>query len=109
MAAKIHHLNCGTLCPFGGKMVSGDGGWRGAKVVCHCLLIETADSLVLIDTGMGLDDLRHPYRRLGVPFTAAFRPRRDSSDAAIEGVRRLGFDPADVRRIACTHLDLDHA
>jgi glyoxylase-like metal-dependent hydrolase (beta-lactamase superfamily II) len=106
---KIHHINCGTLCPYGGKIVSGEGGWTGARIVCHCLLVETSDSLVLVDTGMGLDDHRHPYRRLGVPFSAAFRPSRDTSEAAIERVRALGFDPADVRHIACTHLDLDHA
>ncbi|GAC1320501.1 MAG: MBL fold metallo-hydrolase [Thermoleophilaceae bacterium] len=109
VATKIHHLNCGTLCPYGGRLVSGEGALTGAKVVCHCLLVETTDSLVLVDTGMGVDDLRHPYRRLGVPFTAAFRPSGTSSEAALERVRALGFDPTDVRHIACTHLDLDHA
>jgi glyoxylase-like metal-dependent hydrolase (beta-lactamase superfamily II) len=109
MAAKIHHLNCGTLCPYGGKIVSGEGGWTGARIVCHCLLVETADALVLIDTGMGIGDLRNPYRSLGVPFTAAFRPAKDTSNTALENVRRLGFAPGDVRHIACTHLDLDHA
>jgi glyoxylase-like metal-dependent hydrolase (beta-lactamase superfamily II) len=106
---KVHHLNCGTMCPYGGKLVSGEGGWTGAKVICHCLLVETADSLVLIDTGMGVDDLRHPYRRLGIPFSASFRPSGDTSEAAVERIRGLGFDPTDVRHIACTHLDLDHA
>jgi glyoxylase-like metal-dependent hydrolase (beta-lactamase superfamily II) len=109
LTVKIHHISCGTLCPYGGRLVSGEGGWTGAKVVCHCLLIETADSLVLVDTGMGLEDFRHPYRRLGIPFTAAFRPTRVNSRAAVEHVRGLGLDPADVRHIACTHLDLDHA
>ena len=109
MAVKVHHLNCGTMCPYGGKIVSGEGGWTGALIVCHCLLVETSDSLVLIDTGMGTDDLRHPYRRLGVPFAAAFRPSGDTSEAAVERIRGLGFDPTDVRHIACTHLDLDHA
>jgi glyoxylase-like metal-dependent hydrolase (beta-lactamase superfamily II) len=109
MATKIHHINCGTLCPYGGKIVSGDGGWTGARIVCHCLLVETADALVLIDTGMGIGDLRDPYRSLGVPFTAAFRPARNTSNTALEQVRRLGFAPEDVRYIACTHLDLDHA
>jgi glyoxylase-like metal-dependent hydrolase (beta-lactamase superfamily II) len=109
VTVKIHHLNCGTLCPYGGKLVSGTGGWTGAHVVCHCLLIETADSLVLIDTGMGTNDMRHPYRQLGVPFSLSFRPSGDVSETAVERVRGLGFDPADVRHIACTHLDLDHA
>lgn len=109
MAAKVHHLNCGTMCPYGGKLISGHGGWTGATVVCHCLLVETADALVLIDTGIGLDDIRDPYRRLGIPFSVAFRPERDPSQTAAEQVRRLGFAPGDVRHIACTHLDPDHA
>jgi glyoxylase-like metal-dependent hydrolase (beta-lactamase superfamily II) len=104
---RIHHLNCGSMCPYGGRFVSGDSG--RACIVCHCLLIETADSLVLVDTGMGLDDMRHPYRRLGAPFTAGFRVRADEDDTAVEQIRKLGHDPADVRHIAVTHLDLDHA
>jgi glyoxylase-like metal-dependent hydrolase (beta-lactamase superfamily II) len=105
----IHHLNCGTLCPYGGRIVSGEGGLTGAHIVCHCLLIESGDSLVLVDTGLGADDAAHPYRRLGVPFAAAFRPRADAGEAAVQRLRGLGFDPTDVRHIACTHLDLDHA
>jgi glyoxylase-like metal-dependent hydrolase (beta-lactamase superfamily II) len=104
---KIHHLNCGSMCPYGGHLVSGEPG--RAEIVCHCLLIETAESLVLVDTGLGLDDTRHPYRRLGVPFTAGFRVAADAAETAVEQVRSLGLDPADVRHIAATHLDLDHA
>lgn len=106
---KIHHLNCGTLCPYGGNLVTGEGGIGGARMVCHCLLIESCDSLVLVDTGFGADDAAHPYRRLGVPVTAAFRPQADAGETAVQQLRRMGFDPLDVRHIACTHLDLDHA
>lgn len=109
MAVTIHHLNCGTMCPYGGKLISGEGGFGKASIVCHCLLIETSDSLVLVDTGFGVDDMRHPYRRLGVPFTAGFGVRPDPSETAIERMRGLGHDPADVRYVAVTHLDLDHA
>jgi glyoxylase-like metal-dependent hydrolase (beta-lactamase superfamily II) len=77
--------------------------------VCHSLLIEAADSLVLVDTGFGTDDARDPYRRLGVPFSLALRPKPRVPETAIERVRALGLDPADVRQIAVTHLDLDHA
>jgi glyoxylase-like metal-dependent hydrolase (beta-lactamase superfamily II) len=106
---KIHHLNCGTLCPYGGRLVSGEGGFGGAHMVCHCLLIEAGDQLVLVDTGFGADDAAHPYRRLGVPFTLAFRPQNDVGETAAQRIRVLGLDPADVRHIVCTHLDLDHA
>jgi glyoxylase-like metal-dependent hydrolase (beta-lactamase superfamily II) len=106
---RIHHLNCGTMCPYGAQLIAGEGGLGAAELVCHCLLIETADSLVLVDTGFGSEDVVHPYRRLGPPFTAAFRPRADAAETAIEQIRALGHDPADVRQIACTHLDVDHA
>lgn len=106
---KIHHLNCGSMCPYGERLIVGEGGMGSTCIVCHCLLIETAESLVLVDTGFGLEDNRHPYRRLGLPVAAGFRPRSDASETAIERVRALGFDPADVRHIALTHLDVDHA
>jgi glyoxylase-like metal-dependent hydrolase (beta-lactamase superfamily II) len=105
----IHHLNCGTLCPYGGRLVSGEGGLSGAEMCCHCLLVETGDALVLIDSGFGSDDVAHPHRRLGVPFTVAFRPQARMGETAMQQLRGLGFDPADVRAIAVTHLDLDHA
>ncbi len=55
----IHHLNCGTLCPRGGRLLGADGGWLAeAPVVCHCLLVETSDGLVLVDTGFGTGDAR---------------------------------------------------
>lgn len=97
------------MCPFGGRIVSGEGGLTGAEICCHCLLIETADSLVLVDTGIGLEDMDHPARRLGPPFHAAFRVQADRADTAHDRIRSLGLDPGDVGHIVCTHLDLDHA
>jgi glyoxylase-like metal-dependent hydrolase (beta-lactamase superfamily II) len=105
----IHHLNCGTLCPYGGRLLGGEDGFGAVEMCCHCLLIESGDSLVLVDTGFGTDDVAHPYRRLGAPFAAAFRPRAELGETAVSRIRELGLDPADVRHIAVTHLDLDHA
>lgn len=105
----IHHLSCGTMCPRGARMLTGEGGLlASARLICHCLLIEGADGLVLVDTGFGLDDIRNP-RQLGRAFTTIVRPRVDAAEAAITRVRELGFDPGDVRHIITTHLDLDHA
>ena len=27
----IHHLNCGTLCPYGGKLITGEGGFSRGR------------------------------------------------------------------------------
>ena len=106
---KIHHLNCGTMCPRGGSLIGGDGGLLSAgRTVCHCLLIEGDDGLVLVDTGVGTLDCDKPTR-LGRPFKALIRPRCDASETAVAQVKALGFEPEDVRHIIPTHLDLDHA
>lgn len=90
-------------------MITGEGGvLASAELVCHCLLIEGAEGLVLIDTGFGLGDVRNP-RQLGLPFTTAFRPRVLAAETAVSQVRELGFQPGDVRHVITTHLDLDHA
>jgi glyoxylase-like metal-dependent hydrolase (beta-lactamase superfamily II) len=105
----IHHLNCGTLCPRGARLINGEGGLlASARLVCHCLLVEGAEGLVLIDTGLGLADATNP-RQLGRPFLTIVRPRVDPAETAISQVRELGFEPRDVRHIVATHLDLDHA
>lgn len=106
---RIHHLNCGTLCPLGERLISGEGGLGAAEIVCHCLLIEAGGELVLIETGFGTEDARHPYRRLGVPFKVLMRAKPREDETAIAQIRSLGLDPADVRHITVTHLDLDHA
>jgi glyoxylase-like metal-dependent hydrolase (beta-lactamase superfamily II) len=105
----IHHLNCGTMCPRGARMIAGEGGLlETARLVCHCLLIEGAGELVLVDTGFGMDDTRKS-RQLGRAFNAVLRPQLNEADTAVSQIRALGLDPGDVRHILVTHLDLDHA
>lgn len=97
------------MCPRGGRLLSGEGGLlETARIICHCLLIEGAEGLVLVDTGFGLEDMRNT-RQLGAIFNALFRPQGRESETAIEQVRAMGFDPRDVRHIVATHLDVDHA
>jgi glyoxylase-like metal-dependent hydrolase (beta-lactamase superfamily II) len=106
---RIHHLNCGSLCPRGGKLFGGAGGpLSAAPMCCHCLLIEGEDGLILVDSGLGVDDVNEP-RRLGFLFNAMARPRLDVAETALRQVADLGHRPSDVRHIVPTHLDLDHA
>ena len=106
---RIHHLNCGSLCPRGGRLFGGAGGpLSPAPMCCHCLLIESDDGLILVDAGLGVEDVNEP-RRLGFLFNAMARPRLEVAETALRQVADLGFRPSDVRHIVPTHLDLDHA
>ncbi|MEW5853267.1 MAG: MBL fold metallo-hydrolase [Myxococcota bacterium] len=106
---RIHHLNAATMCPAGGRLLVGNGNLlTGAHMVCHCLLVETDAGLVLVDTGLGLQDVATPGH-LGAPFLAFAAPRLLEEETAARQVERLGFRREDVRHIVLTHLDLDHA
>lgn len=105
---KVHHLNCGSMCPLGRRLLNGEGGWLApAHMCCHCLLIEGRNGLILVDTGLGTGDVSNPGR-LGAAFNAVVRPRLEMSETALHQIRELGLDPRDVRHIVPTHLDLDH-
>lgn len=94
---KVRHLNCGTMRP-----------WRASDgLVCHVLLVETDNGLVLIDSGIGLKDAADPAGRFG-PVRFYVRPAFDPAEAAIRQVTALGYDPQDVRHIVLTHFDADH-
>lgn len=91
---KVHHLNCGSL------------GTPKVPLVCHVLLIETGNGLVLVDAGFGLADCAEPGR-LG-PSRHLLRPVLDIAETAVRQVERLGFQRDDVRHIITTHFDFDH-
>jgi glyoxylase-like metal-dependent hydrolase (beta-lactamase superfamily II) len=95
------------MCPHGARLINGKGGWlEPGRAVCHCLLIEADDGLVLVDTGFGVEDTRNP-RQLGLAF-ALMRPRAEVGETALKRIEDLGFNAEDVRQIVTTHLDPDH-
>lgn len=107
---RVHHLDCGCMCPLGGALFDGFSRGLTAHLVCHCLLIETdTEGLVLVDTGFGKRDVDHPEQRLSRFFRYFNNIRLEHRYTAVEQVRALGFRPEDVRHIVLTHLDFDHA
>ena len=90
-----HHLNCGSLHPP-----------TMSEVVCHVLLCETPDGLILIDSGLGRRDFAEP-KRMGVAGLL-MRPDRDDAKTAIGQVEARGFSAEDVLHIVLTHMDFDH-
>lgn len=97
---RVRHLDCCTMCPR----------FTTVKLVSHCLLIETdAHGLVLVDTGIGLEDVRDT-RRLGAFFGPAMAIDSTKTQLpALPQIEALGFRRQDVRHIVLTHIDFDHA
>jgi glyoxylase-like metal-dependent hydrolase (beta-lactamase superfamily II) len=106
---RIHHLNCGTFCPWGGRLMDGVSRGVFGRLVCHCLLLETDRGLVLVDTGLGRRDMLEPRQRLSRLFLHLNRIQLRVEDTAWHQLQRLGFSPSDVRHVVLTHLDFDHA
>jgi glyoxylase-like metal-dependent hydrolase (beta-lactamase superfamily II) len=110
---RIHHLNCGTDCPLGGRLFDGRSKGLKGHLVCHCWLVETNEGLVLVDTGYGLKDVDHPHDSADPRITRTMRSllniKLKEEETAIRQIERLGFSPVDVRHILLTHLDFDHA
>lgn len=104
---KIHHLNCGSMCPHGRRLMQGEGRWlEPASIVCHCWLIEGRDGLTLVDTGLGTHQVRgmvHGHLK------ALMRPQLKLEETALAQIEALGHRASDVRNIVLTHLDFDHA
>lgn len=105
----VHHINCGTDCPYGGALFDGRSGGITGKLVCHCLVIETNAGLVLIDTGYGMNDVRRPQGRITKPMMAMLNIHLREQDTAVRQLEAMGHKAADVRHIVLTHLDFDHA
>jgi len=94
----IHFLNCFTCS------ARAPSHWHTGAL---CLLIETNQGLVLVDTGLGLDDYVHQtgiIRAFQVLTIVPMNPE----EAAVRQVARLGYVPEHVRHIVLTHMHFDH-
>lgn len=104
---QIHHLNCGSMCPHGRRLMQGEGGFfEPARIVCHCWLIEGRNGLTLVDTGLGTAQVQGMVTGSN---KALMRPKLSLAETALAQIAALGFKTSDVRDIVLTHLDFDHA
>lgn len=95
---QVRHLNCGTLVVA-----------SYPTVVCHCLLLQDGERLALVDTGIGLQDIRNPVERLGKPLIDMAGFQFHEPDTAVRRIEALGLSPENVRHVILTHGDPDHA
>jgi glyoxylase-like metal-dependent hydrolase (beta-lactamase superfamily II) len=95
---SIHLFNCFTC----------NARWpKKVKTGTLCLLIETDQGPVLVDTGLGLRDYSDPAW-----FTQFFRVITimpfDPNEAAVNQAKQLGYKSEDVKHIILTHMHFDH-
>jgi glyoxylase-like metal-dependent hydrolase (beta-lactamase superfamily II) len=95
---EIHFLNCFT-CSARLPPPSRTGAL--------CLLVETVQGLVLVDTGLGRDDYVHKTAIMRV-FQLVTHLPLDPQEAAVHQIARMGYRPQDVRHIVLTHMHFDH-
>lgn len=94
----IHYLNCFTC---NARVPS---NWQTGTL---CLLVETNQGLVLIDTGPGESDYIQSPGILRV-FRVVTKVPGGQEETAVHQIRGLGYQPQDVRHIILTHMHFDH-
>ncbi len=98
LAMTVHYLNCFTI---------------HARLPAHwhtgtlCLLIETNQGLVLVDTGLGQEDYIHRTGIIRIFQIVTIAPMYQD-ETVIRQITRLGYSPTDVRHIVLTHMHFDH-
>jgi glyoxylase-like metal-dependent hydrolase (beta-lactamase superfamily II) len=86
-----------------------DGEWSDTTLPVNIFLVEHPDGLCLFDTGQtarAADPVRYFPR--WYPFFRLSRFELSPEEEAAPQLRRLGFDPADVRWVVLSHLHTDH-
>jgi len=81
---------------------------RGTQSILYCLLVETNDGLLLVDTGFGIQDYENPtwFTRI---FIASLDMPRTLEETAAYQIEKLGYSRSDVKHIVMTHLHSDHS
>lgn len=94
---RLHHLNCVRIA----IPINDD-------VIGHCLLIKEDNNLLLLDTGVGVQDVENPDERLGKELIEVAGFQLDIKLTAFQQIKELGLDPSLVKDCVLTHLDPDH-
>jgi hypothetical protein len=96
MAIQI--LNCASMSPW----------WPRWHIGGVCLLVDTDQGPVLVDTGLGLHDHEDPSRLVRF-FRMDLGILYAPDETAVRQVAARGIQPEAVHHIVLTHLHFDHA
>ncbi|MDP4914133.1 MAG: MBL fold metallo-hydrolase, partial [Saprospiraceae bacterium] len=107
---KLHLIDTGTFKLDGGamfgvvpkvlwqKLIPPDDANR-IELGMRCLLIESEDRLILVDTGIG--NKNHDQ------FIKYFSPK--DTHLLVDNLKQKGFSASDITDVILTHLHFDHA
>ncbi|SHL85230.1 MBL fold metallo-hydrolase [Myroides odoratimimus] len=80
----------------------------GDSAIGHCTVLEVDNKLVLIDSGIGVQDNDPVQSRFSSELVTAVGLRLDPSLAVYEQLKQRGLDPKKVTDVVVSHLDCDH-
>jgi len=107
-AATTPRLERAKVLPYGYRydIERRDGSiTEGVMVPVPVWIIEGAEKVILVDTGLGdVDEVAHMQHRYGVDFVAS----RAADQDLVAGLARHGVHPNDVDVVVLTHLHFDH-
>lgn len=96
-SARVHLLDDGVFVTDAGNLF---GGSRKARIkgAMHPILVETGESLVLVDAGFGPE----------LPEVLVGRYELKREEDLIDHLKEAGFSADDVTHVVLSHLDADH-
>lgn len=100
---RLHELNAGTLHP-----PHAERDWGAPFFVCRCPVVELDDRVIVVDTGIGRQDIARPAERLGDDWIAMARPALDPAEVLTEQLPGLGITSDAVTDVIVTHGHRDH-
>jgi glyoxylase-like metal-dependent hydrolase (beta-lactamase superfamily II) len=111
LEAGLQHLDGGAMFgvvpkPLWERRIPADERNR-IPLGLRCLLVETPDELVLIETGVGNKEGEKFVGIYGIEVEPP--PGSDDPDRLQAAIREAGFSPEDVGVVIDTHLHFDHA
>ena len=101
--ARVHHVNCTTMCPLGGRLINGEGSlFDRGRMVCHCLVIESKAGIVVVDTGLFATSDFDDHHRVDVLTRANLGATPSREELLRSRVEALGFSVRDVKHVIPT-------
>lgn len=76
---------------------------------CRCLLLESGEHKVLIDTGLGGDFIEKYGPKLGPKFSDMYAVPPGEESGVETALKKLNIKTSDITHVILTHLHFDHA